>query len=119
MNPLLISISGKSGVGKTTISNILAQCLGKDKCLILSTDDLHKYERNDSMWENITHFNPEANNIELGDFHIVQLLKGKSIHRSVYNHNTGMFNPPKLFSSNPFIINEWYKLCKNELLKRL
>ena len=106
MNPLLISISGKSGVGKTTISNILAQCLGKDKCLILSTDDLHKYERNDSMWENITHFNPEANNIELGDFHIVQLLKGKSIHRSVYNHNTGMFNPPKLISSKPFIINE-------------
>ena len=58
------------------------------------------------MWENITHFNPEANNIELGDFHIVQLLKGKSIHRSVYNHNTGMFNPPKLISSKPFIINE-------------
>ena len=78
MNPLLISISGKSGVGKTTISNILAQCLGREKCLILSTDDLHKYERNDSIWESITHFNPESNNIELGDFHITQLLKGKN-----------------------------------------
>tara|TARA_Y100000592_G_scaffold49315_1_gene78068 strand:- start:6333 stop:7760 length:1428 start_codon:yes stop_codon:yes gene_type:complete len=106
MNPILISISGKSGVGKTTISNILAQCLNRDKCLILSTDDLHKYERNDPLWETITHFNPKANNIELGDFHISQLIKNKPIHRSIYNHNTGTFNPPKLISPKPFIINE-------------
>ena len=118
MNPLLISISGKSGVGKTTISNILAQCLGREKCLILSTDDLHKYERNDSIWESITHFNPESNNIELGDFHITQLLKGNIIYRSKYNHDTGTFNPPKLISTKPFIINEGLHSFYSDLMKQ-
>lgn len=118
MNPLLISISGKSGVGKTTISNVLEQCLGKDKCLVLSTDDLHKYERLNPIWETITHFNPEANNIELGDFHLTQLLKGNSIHRSTYNHNTGMFNPPKLISPKPFIINEGLHSFYSDTMKQ-
>tara|TARA_Y100001938_G_C8065604_1_gene420004 strand:+ start:310 stop:1716 length:1407 start_codon:yes stop_codon:yes gene_type:complete len=117
MKPLLISISGKSGVGKTTISNILAQCLGKDRCLILSTDDLHKYERNNPIWKDITHFNPKANNIELGDFHITQLLKNNPIHRSIYNHDTGIFNPPKLISSKPFIINEGLHAFYSNIIK--
>ena len=117
MKPLLISISGKSGVGKTTISNILSQCLGKDKCLILSTDDLHKYERNNPIWQDITHFNPEANNIELGDFHITQLLKNNPIYRSIYNHNTGVFDPPKLTLPKPFIINEGLHAFYSNIIK--
>ena len=118
MKPLLISISGKSGVGKTTISNILSQCLKKDKCVVLSTDDLHKYERTNPVWDNITHFNPKSNNIELGDFHIIQLLKGNHIHRSIYNHNTGTFDPPKLITPKPFIINEGLHSFYSDVMKQ-
>lgn len=119
MKPLLISISGKSGVGKTTISNILTQCLEKSNCILLSTDDLHKYERNNPAWDNITHFNPKANNIELGDFHISQLLKGNPIYRSHYNHDTGIFDPPVCISPKPFIINEGLHAFYSDKMEQL
>ena len=79
MKPIIISISGKSGVGKTTISNVMSHCIGISKCLVLSTDDLHKYDRHDPSWKEITHFNPIANNIELGDFHICGVLTNEAI----------------------------------------
>ena len=119
MKPILISISGKSGVGKTTISNILAQCIKKSNCIVLSTDDLHKYERNDHAWDNITHFNPQANNIELGDFHISQLLKNNPIYRSCYNHDTGVFDPPICISPKPFIINEGLHAFYSDKMEQL
>ena len=119
MKPVLISISGKSGVGKTTISNIISHCIGSFRCLILSTDDLHKYDRYNVAWNSTTHFNPKANNIELGDFHFSNLCKGKPIHRSIYNHDTGRFNPPKLISSKPFIINEGLHAYFSDTMKTL
>lgn len=119
MKPILINISGKSGVGKTTIASLLTQIIGTDKCILLSTDDLHKYERNNPIWEKTTHFNPQANNIELGDFHINQLLKHKSIYRSLYNHNSGKFDPPKLITPKPFIINEGLHAFYSNKMKQL
>ena len=119
MNPVLISISGKSGVGKTTISNIMSHCIGPSKCLVLSTDDLHKFDRYNEAWNTVTHFNPAANNIELGDFHISNLLKGKRIHRSIYNHSTGRFDPPNLIASKPFIINEGLHAYYSKKMKQL
>jgi uridine kinase len=119
MKSVLISISGKSGVGKTTISNMMSHCIGPSKCLVLSTDDLHKFDRYDEAWKSMTHFNPDANNIELGDFHISNLLKGKRIHRSIYNHSTGRFDPPILMSSKPFIINEGLHAYYSNKMKQL
>ena len=119
MKPIIISISGKSGVGKTTISNVMSHCIGISKCLVLSTDDLHKYDRHDPSWKEITHFNPIANNIELGDFHISNLSKEKTIYRSIYNHSTGTFDPPKSISPKPFIINEGLHAYYSNKMKQL
>ncbi|RQD66646.1 uridine kinase [Campylobacter hepaticus] len=57
---LLISISGKSGSGKTTLSKAISEVY---ESFIISTDGYHKYERNSKMWERLTHYNPEANNL--------------------------------------------------------
>ena len=53
MKPLVISISGGSGVGKTTMAKVFTRILGEDKCLVISGDDLHKYERRDSIWNEL------------------------------------------------------------------
>ena len=77
-SPYVIGISGGSGIGKTVLSNSLAEFLGLYQCLVLSTDDLHRWKRHDPHWKNITHLNPVANNIEEGVNHLRKLKSCKT-----------------------------------------
>ena len=106
MTPYLISIAGESGVGKTTIANLIEQFYGVTHVLRLSGDDLHKWNRHSENWDKITHLNPEANNLELGDLHLQTLLLGRPIARSHYNHYTGEFDKHVVLYSHPIVINE-------------
>lgn len=106
IKPYVIGISGESGVGKSTISELVSLFYGTHDSLIISTDDLHKWERSDEMWKTITHLNPEANNLELGDNHLCELANGKTIYRSIYNHERGYFNPPVKIEPKKIIIIE-------------
>lgn len=104
--PFIIGISGESGVGKSSICEMLSLLYGPENITIISTDDLHKWERNNPAWNSITHLNPEANNLELGDMHLLELSQNKPIYRSVYNHKTGNFNPPKKIEPKSIVIIE-------------
>ena len=104
--PFIIGIAGESGVGKSTMCDIISLFYGIKNITVISTDDLHKWERNDPMWHNITHLNPDANNLELGDIHIRDLSEGKAIYRSIYNHKTGHFDPPKKIEPHNTILIE-------------
>ena len=84
----LINISGRSGVGKTTIAKLLKHVLNTtDKTVLhLSGDDLHRWERHDKNWTRCTHLNPGANDMRSGTNQIKHLVDGNSIVRDIYNH---------------------------------
>tara|TARA_R110000787_G_scaffold39265_1_gene98572 strand:- start:1117 stop:2478 length:1362 start_codon:yes stop_codon:yes gene_type:complete len=105
---MLINISGSSGVGKTTISNIFRYVLSQkhQEVLVLSGDDLHKWERDDPNWNAYTHLDPRANNIEDGTNQILDLLNGKDIYRAFYDHKTGKRDPKVTLKNPGIIINE-------------
>jgi len=105
-NPYIIGISGPSGVGKTTISYLLSYLFNINDVIILSGDDLHKWERNDPNWDTFTHFHPDANDLSLGLHHLSNLKNGKSILRKKYNHGTGKFDDGIEVYSKPIIIYE-------------
>jgi uridine kinase len=104
--PYIIGISGDSASGKSTIANFIRLYYGYDNTVRISGDDLHKWERNHTMWNSITHLNPAANNLELGDSHLVSLKNGEKILRKIYNHSTGKFNEPIHILPKKYVINE-------------
>lgn len=119
MNPFIIGVAGESGVGKSTIAEIIALYYGIQNCLILSTDDLHKYSRHDPAWQYITHLHPNANNLEMGNHHLQDLKAGRPIWRSKYNHSTGHFDAPVKVEPKPFIIIEGLHAFYTETSQRL
>ena len=115
---IIIGIAGESGVGKSTIADIISFYFNKENTLVLSTDDLHKWERHHANWKIYTHLNPEANNIDLGDQHLLDLKSNRFIYRSVYNHKTGIFDPPKKILPKPVIIIEGLHAFYSDISKQ-
>ena len=86
---LLISISGKSGAGKSTITKLLKDIFNSE---VIEGDGYHKYERTHSAWNNVTHYNPEANNLVQLGLDIKNIYQEiNSIQVPIYNHETGKF----------------------------
>jgi len=102
----LVSITGPSGVGKSTVSKIIAICLGYQDTMILSGDDAHLWERGDENWKFMTHLNPDSNDLKTEEEHLLSLKQGKSVIRSSYNHSTGKFSKPKKIESKKNIVYE-------------
>ena len=90
---MLICISGSSGVGKTTLAKLFEAVLGSSSTVLLSGDDLHKWERMDPRWQSHTHLDPKANNLDVGFLQLIDLIEGREVQRRKYNHHTGTFDP--------------------------
>lgn len=104
--PFLIGIGGDSGAGKTRISTALANVFGLKNVTVLRGDDMHKWQRGNSKWDEFTHLNPKANHLhkEVG---ILQKLKHRhKVYRRRYEHATGQFTPEYVLKPNNIIIFE-------------
>jgi len=97
-----IAITGDSGSGKTTISNILKELFINS--FLLECDRYHKWERGNENWQKFTHLNPDANYITKMTEDVFDLKIGNNIFQIDYDHKTGKFTDKEIIESKENII---------------
>ena len=95
----IIGVAGDSGSGKTTFTNAIRQIFGPDLVATITLDDYHKYDREERKRLDITPLHPDANNLTQLEVDVARLKEGYAITKPVYNHATGIFDPPVPFAS--------------------
>jgi phosphoribulokinase len=104
--PIVLGIVGDSAAGKTTLTKGIAQILGEDSVTISCTDDYHRYDRKQRAEMGISALHPDCNYLDIIQQHLSLLRTGQPILKPIYNHSTGMFDPPEYIKPSRFVIVE-------------
>ncbi|MEB3340142.1 phosphoribulokinase [Okeania sp.] len=104
--PIILGIVGDSAAGKTTLTKGIAQVLGPENVTIICTDDYHRYDRKQRAEIGITALHPDCNYLDIMQQHLTLLRTGQPILKPIYNHSTGMFDPPEYIDPKKFVIVE-------------
>jgi uridine kinase len=87
---MIISITGRSGSGKSTAINNLIKIIGHDNICYLHQDSYYK-DQSHLQYEKRSKLNfddPHTIDIDLYTLHLLTLAKGFSIEKPVYNYKT-------------------------------
>jgi phosphoribulokinase len=103
---VLIGVAGDSGCGKSTFLRRLSDLFGEEFMTVICLDDYHSLDRQGRKKAGVTALNPKANNFDLMYEQVKALKEGKSIMKPIYNHETGMIDPPELIEPNKVIVIE-------------
>ena len=101
-----LGVAGDSGSGKTTFTQGVRSIFGNDLVSTITLDDYHSLDRDGRRAEGITALNPKANRIEQLEQDLISLKRGLPIEKPSYNHTTGKFDPPAIFSPKKILILE-------------
>ncbi|NES24335.1 MAG: phosphoribulokinase, partial [Symploca sp. SIO3E6] len=104
--PIILGIVGDSAAGKTTLTKGIAQVLGSEDVTVICTDDYHRYDRQQRAELGISALHPDCNYLDIIQQHLGLLRTGQSILKPIYNHSTGMFDPPEYIKPKKFVIVE-------------
>jgi phosphoribulokinase len=104
--PIMLSIAGDSGSGKTTITRGVVRVLGEDKVTHFCADDYHRYDRRQRAEHGITPLDPECNYLDVLTCDIRHLRHNEAILKPVYQHADGTFGPPVYMSPARFVVAE-------------
>ena len=104
--PIILGIVGDSAAGKTTLTRGIAQILGEDQVTVICTDDYHRYDRQQRAEMKISALHPDCNYLDIMQQHFNLLRTGQPILKPIYNHHTGMFDPPEYIEPRRFVILE-------------
>lgn len=103
---VLIGVAGDSGCGKSTFLRRLEDLFGKEFITVICLDDYHSLDRKQRKEVGVTALNPKANNFDLMYEQIKALKGGESINKPIYNHETGMIDPPEVIGPNRIVVIE-------------
>mmetsp|Transcript_13714 Transcript_13714/g.23545 ORF Transcript_13714/g.23545 Transcript_13714/m.23545 type:complete len:437 (-) Transcript_13714:463-1773(-) len=114
--PVIIGVAGDSGCGKSTFLRRLYDIFGSemsqghtpvgDLLTVICLDDYHTLDRKGRLEAGVTALDPRANNFDLMYEQIKALKNLEPIMKPIYNHETGMLDPPELINPNHIIVIE-------------
>lgn len=106
VRPIILGIVGDSAAGKTTLTRGIAQILGEENVTVICTDDYHRYDRKQRAEMGISALHPDCNYLDIIQQHLLLLRTGQPILKPIYNHSSGMFDPPEYIKPSRFVIVE-------------
>jgi phosphoribulokinase len=101
-----LGVAGDSGSGKTTFTEGIRSIFGSDLVSTITLDDYHSLDRDGRRKQGITALNPKANRIDQLEQDLALLRCGVPVEKPVYNHTTGIFDPPVIFRPHKILILE-------------
>lgn len=104
--PIMLSIAGDSGSGKTTITRGVVRVLGEEKVTHFCADDYHRFDRRQRAERGITPLDPECNYLDVLTGDVRHLRQNEAILKPVYQHTSGTFGPPVYMTPARFVIAE-------------
>jgi phosphoribulokinase len=116
---VLIGVAGDSGCGKSTFLRRLTDLFGEELMTVICLDDYHCLDRKQRKETGITALDPRANNFDLMYEQIKALKEGQAINKPIYNHETGMIDPPEIIEPNHIIVVEGLHPLYDERVRSL
>lgn len=116
---VLIGVAGDSGCGKSTFLRRLADLFGEESMTVICLDDYHSLDRYQRKETGITALNPAANNFDLMYEQIKALKEGQQIMKPIYNHETGLIDPPESVKPTPIVVIEGLHPMYDERVRSL
>lgn len=116
---VLIGVAGDSGCGKSTFLRRLSDLFGEDLMTVICLDDYHSLDRKQRKEVGVTALNPKANNFDLMYEQIKALKEGNAIDKPIYNHETGMIDPPERIEPNHIVVIEGLHPMYDERVRSL
>lgn len=111
--PVVIGLAADSGCGKSTFMRRLTSVFGgaaeppkggnpdsntliSDTTTVICLDDYHSLDRTGRKEKGVTALDPRANDFDLMYEQVKAIKEGKAIEKPIYNHVTGLLDPPEL-----------------------
>jgi phosphoribulokinase len=116
---VLIGVAGDSGCGKSTFLRRLKDLFGEEFMTVICLDDYHSLDRKQRKVTGITALDPRANNFDLMYEQMKALKNGQSIMKPIYNHETGLLDPPELIEPNNVVVIEGLHPLYDERVRSL
>ncbi|TVU15902.1 hypothetical protein EJB05_39445, partial [Eragrostis curvula] len=124
---VVIGVAADSGCGKSTITRRLTSVLGgrapfggraepprggnpdsntliSDAATVICLDDYHSLDRAGRKAKGVTALDPSATDFDLLYEQVKAIKEGRAVEKPVYNHVTGLLDPPELITAPKILI---------------
>lgn len=120
---VVIGLAADSGCGKSTFMRRLTSVFGgaaeppkggnpdsntliSDTTTVICLDDYHSLDRTGRKEKGVTALDPRANDFDLMYEQVKAIKEGKAVDKPIYNHVTGLLDPPELIKPPKILVIE-------------